>query len=444
MAALDRQILFEHQVLNPEYSPALDDLLDKIPARNSTLIRAASEYSRTDIPWLEIDGAHELCAEGRPSGANFLVSTSPMCKITDQRFALDAYFALKPPGGVRHTSSSSASVIGTFGGQIKTDTFGFGAITDAVSAALTEVYGDLAPPWDTKPGAYNHHDDAARQRFQRELPTLDAKFHEYFKYDNVLDEFDAPGGPYVLFNFVGEVRPDALKKYPALHAFYRDIGPAVTVQLDVTDDRGHFWMRDGFDRGKVWLQFMVRDGKLSAFDSAYHPVGEPVALDALRHGVNHTRTSALMRRLSMTFGLEDVSFTNYFTRTASTITFQSHMDAVPQVVAPIGIQQGAELIAGEFMQTIAQGSGGMHSEVASQALPDGAVRFTSDVSAEFMYSPTLEFLAKLGDSIADKHDVSVRADERRLMEEFLDAFVKDYNNARPAIVALDRDPAVAK
>ena len=30
------------------------------------------------------------------------------------------------------------------------------------------------------------------------------------------------------------------------------------------------------------------------------------------------------------------------------------------------------------------------------------------------------------------------------MQEFLDAFVKDYNNARPRILALDKDPALTK
>ena len=47
------------------------------------------------------------------------------------------------------------------------------------------------------------------------------------------------------------------------------------------------------------------------------------------------------------------------------------MDAVPQVIAPTGIQQGADFVAGEFMRKIAQGSGGMHSEVTSNALADG-------------------------------------------------------------------------
>ena len=96
------------------------------------------------------------------------------------------------------------------------------------------------------------------------------------------------------------------------------------------------------------------------------------------------------------------------------------------------------------MRILAQGSGGMHGAVTSQAIDGSTIRFTSEVTAEFMYSPTLEFFAKLGDSIAEKHSSKVREQERRFMEEFLDAFVKDYNNARPQIGALDRDPALTK
>ena len=68
----------------------------------------------------------------------------------------------------------------------------------------------------------------------------------------------------------------------------------------------------------------------------------------------------------------------------------------------------------------------------------------AEVTAEFMYSPALEFFARIGDRIADKHGVKVREQERKLAEEFLDALVKDYNNARPGILALDRDPAMTK
>ena len=443
MAVLDRQLVFQRQVLHPEYSPALSVLLDQIPPRNSTLIRAASEYSRADIPWKEINETHELCAEGYPDGAKFYV-TSSSCEIPAKPFRLDAYFALKPAANVAPASKSRNSVIASFGGQIRTDTFGFGAVVDAVADALTEVYGDFAPPWDTGAGVYNHHDVAARERFRREMPTLDDKFHEYFKYDNILDEFADAHGPYVLFNFAGEVRAEALKKFPELDRFYVDIGPAVTAQFDVMDEHGHYWMRNGFDRGKLWLIFMVRDGRLSAFDNAYHPEDEPLALEALRHGVNHTRTSLQLRRMGMTFGLDNIDFANYFTRDATTVSFEARMEAVPHVVAPPGIQQGVELIAGEFMRTIAEGSGGMHGEVSSQALDAGTIRYSSDLTAEFMYSPTLEFFAKIGDAIADKHNSRVREQERMFMEEFLDAFMKDYNNARPQIRALDRDLALTK
>jgi hypothetical protein len=444
MALLDRQLIFQRQALHPEYSPALEHLFDKIPPRNSTLIRAASMYSRADIPWIEVNGTHQVCAEGYPSGQNFYVNTSPSCKNQEQPFRLGAYLALKPPPVAARIPSSLSSVIATFGGEMKTDTFGLGAIVDSVAEALTEFYGNLAPPWDAAPGVYNNHDVASRNRFRRDLPTVDDKFHEYFKYNNILDEFDGPDGPYVLFNFAGEVQPDALKKFPDLYKFYREIGPTLTTEVDVLDEKNDYWMRNGFDHGKVWLIFMVRGGKLSAFDAAYHPVGDPIALASVRSGITHTRTSIRVHRLAMTFGLDNLSFTNYFTRNDSMVSFQARMDAVPVVVAPPGIQQGAEFVAGEFMRTIAQGSGGMHSEFASQALTDGTIRFTSEVTAEFMYSPALEFFATLADSIADEHGAKVREQERALAQEFLDAYVKDYNNARPGILALDRDSALTK
>jgi hypothetical protein len=444
MAALDRQLSFQHQALHPVYSPSLEQLFEKIPPRNSTLIRAASEYSRPQIPWTKVNGTHELCAEGYPVDETFYVTTSPSCAQAEQPFRLSAYFALKPPPGIPSTAESLASVIGTFGGEIKTDTFGFGALVDALSQSATELYGDFAPPWDAAPGAYNHHDAAARARFRRDLPNLDEKFHQYFKYENILDEFDAPGGPYVLVNFAAEIQSDALKKFPDLYRFYSQVAPALTTQVDLLDEKNHFWMRQGFDRGKVTLTFMIREGKLSAFDADLHPVGEPVALGTLRRGVNRSVTSIRIRRLGMTFGLDNLSFTNYFTRDASTVTFDTRMDAVPQVVAPPGIQQGADFVAGEFMRTIAQGSGGMRSQVASKALANGNLRYTSELSAEFMYSPALEFFARLADWIADQNDFKVRQEERDLAQEFLDAFAKDYNNARPAILALDRDPTLTK
>ena len=71
------------------------------------------------------------------SGENFYVTTSPSCENPKRPFWLGAYFALKPPPGLARSSSSLSSVIATFGGEIRTDTFGFGAIVDSVAQILT-------------------------------------------------------------------------------------------------------------------------------------------------------------------------------------------------------------------------------------------------------------------------------------------------------------------
>lgn len=443
MVLLDRQIEFQFKALRPEFSPPLEALTDKIPARQSTMIRAASYYSRTDIPWRKLsDGTREVCVEGYPSGANLYLTTAPECAKPNEPFRLGGFFALKPPPGVKAVQPLS-SVIGTFGGELQTNTFGLGALVDAVASGINETYGDMRPRWDTERGIYNHHDVASRDRFRRDLPTLDEKLQHYFKFDNILDEFDGPGGPWVLFNFIGEVKTDALKKYDHLYNFYTRIAPIIRVGFDVIDGKGNYWMRGSFDRGTINLVFMIRNGRVCAFDASYQPAGEPLALDRIARGANRSRAWARVTRLGMDFGLEDVSFTNYFTRNGGDVTFNGRMDSVPQVIAPIGVKQAATMVAGEFMRTIAQGCGGMHSQLSSHD-GEGKVLLTTDVSAQFMYSPTLEFLARIGDSIAAANNAEVRKDERKLGEELLNAFVTDYNNARPQLLALDRDPELTR
>lgn len=442
-ALLDRQLDFQLKALHPEFSPQLDALSDKIPARQSTLIRAASYYFRSDIPWHKLpDGTHEVCVEGYPSGDNFYITTAPQCHKPNEPFRMGGFFALKPPPGVKPVEPLPA-VIGTFGGELETNTFGLGAIVDSVAGAIGETYGDLRAPWDTERGIYNRHDAASRERFRRDLPALDAKLQYYFKFDNILDEFDGLGGPWVLFNFIGELRTDSLKKYEHLYRFYTRIAPMVRIGFDVTDGKGDYWMRGLFDRGKFNLIFMIRDGKISAFDADFKPVGQPLAFDRIAHGVNRSRTWVRVTRLGMDFGLDNLSFTNYFTRDGADVSFNARMDAAPQVIAPIGVKQAATFVAGEFMATMAQGAGGMRSQLSSHDA-EGKVRLTTDVSAEFMYSPTLEFLAKIGDSIAAANNADVRKDERKLGEELLKAFVTDYNNARAKILALDQDPALTR
>ncbi|MGC1343587.1 MAG: hypothetical protein WA854_14740, partial [Candidatus Binataceae bacterium] len=65
-------------------------------------------------------------------------------------------------------------------------------------------------------------------------------------------------------------------------------------------------------------------------------------------------------------------------------------------------------------------------------------------TGQFEYSPTLEFLAKVGDKIADQHNEAVRAEERKFGEELFDAFASDYNNSRQRILALDAAQAKNK
>jgi hypothetical protein len=53
-------------------------------------------------------------------------------------------------------------------------------------------------------------------------------------------------------------------------------------------------------------------------------------------------------------------------------------------------------------------------------------------------------LARIGDAIAQAHNDKVRIEERAFGEELFDAFVADYNNARPAVLALDGETNLRK
>src|SRR5260370_5931916 len=105
------------------------------------------------------------------------------------------------------------------------DTYGRGALVDMLADTLSEFHGDLKPPWDSAPGKFNHHDRAAMDRFHHQMPNLAAKFDHYFKFNNLLDEFDSPSGPVVLFNVAMQVRLDPLKKYPLLYALFPTLLP---------------------------------------------------------------------------------------------------------------------------------------------------------------------------------------------------------------------------
>jgi hypothetical protein len=302
---------------------------------------------------------------------------------------------------------------------------------------LRETYGDLKPPWDSAAGAFNSHDKAALDRFHRAMPHLAAKYDEYFKFDNVLDEFNSAAGPVVLLNIDAEIRQDAFKKYPKLYEFVVKLKQAVTETSALTDAHNNFWMRTGFDRGHIRMTLMVQNGRLTPFNAALKPAGESIALDELVRGHYRTVSSVQIKSMKMNFGLANMAFATDYSRDANVVSFVNRMDAVPELVAPPGIHKVIDLVAGEFLRVMATGNGGMKTELASRRLADGRYNFVAGFTAQLNYSPTLEMLARVGDAIANAHDEEVRKEERAFGEELFDAFVADYNDARPAIRALD-------
>jgi hypothetical protein len=214
----------------------------------------------------------------------------------------------------------------------------------------------------------------------------------------------------------------------------------VTAKSDIVDAQGNYWMRESFDHGHVRLTIMIRNGLLTPFNAAMQPAGEGVALNELTRGSYRTRASGVITSLKLHFGLGDIGFKTDYHRDAYTATFDNRMDEVPQLIAPPGVHQVMDLIAGEFLRVLATGNGGMNSKLGSRLLPNGTYEFSGGVTAQLDYSPTLELLARIGDAIAQAHNDQVRAEERAFGEELFDAFVADYNSARPAILALDAAP----
>jgi hypothetical protein len=437
IAILDRQLNFQRKIsFHPKLSPQLQDVLNFLPPRQSTMIRAAALYSKTEIPWHDQpDGTHEILVAGKPDDTGYLYSLTQEWRTPEEPTRFSGVFGLKPTAD--STPDNITSVTGTLAGELTIDTYGIGALVDTIADTLREFHGDLNPPWDTAPGSFNHHDRAAMDRFHHQMPHLAAKFDHYFKFNNLLDEFNSPAGPIVLFNVDAEVRLDALKKYPLLYDFYRKLVPAVVGKSEILDSHGNYWFREGFDHGHISVMMMIRDGLLTPFNAAMQPAGESVALNELAHGSYRTLASGRITSLSMNFGLANIGFTTDYRREPGIVTFTNRMDTVPQLIAPPGVHQMMDLIAGEFLRVLATGNGGLNTKLSSRLLPNGTYDFAGGATMELNYSPTLELLARIGDAIAQEHNDQVRIEERAFFEELFDAFVADYNDARPAILALD-------
>jgi hypothetical protein len=269
------------------------------------------------------------------------------------------------------------------------------------------------------------------------MPALYERVTHYVTFRNLVDEFDSPEGPYVLVNLDLEINEDALKPFQHLYKFYRRVMPTLRAESEMYEDRGRYWLRTRFEKGRLRATILNRAGLLCTYDENYRPAGTCIAPDRLRAGQHHTTARVTTRRLGMTFGIDDLGFTAEYRRDGDAIGYRSRMNRVPNLVAPPVIHEMVQLIAGEFMRVLAEGNGGLTAAFGSRALNGQMFHLEGAFSGEFHYSPALELLARVGDAIADAHNRNVRADERRLGEELFVAFLKDFRNARERMLALD-------
>jgi len=436
---LDRWLQLQRRILfHPQWDPPLEALVDRLPPRQSTLIRAAALYGRDDIPWQhEPPDTHFIAVRGWPEAAVYRYALTPRFVPPAQPGHFAGRFALRPAAA---TGSNHASVLGEFRGDLLTDSFGLDALVDMLAAALPAFYGTLQPPWNSRPGSFDGHDRAFIARLQRDLPDFTAHVGRYVRVHNLLDEMEGPDGPLVFCNLDVSVNEAALRPYPHLRRFYRKLAQRVSLHASVRDTAGHEWLRFGFDRGRTTLVFLVRAGKLGAFvPGTFEPVGDSLALDRASTGRYRTRFSASIHQLGMDFGAEFAFVTDY-SRHPTGLRLTTRLMRAPAVLAPPVLDTLARLVAGEFMHVLASGNDGkgLQTVLTSDTSGHNAYLLTATTQAEFAYSPALVFLTRIADKLADAHDAQVRREERQVWKELFDAGVADFERARPDIMRLGR------
>lgn len=432
MIAIDRKLL-----LHPAVSSRLQAVQDKLPPYSTTLIQAAALYGDPDIPWEKDEKrpeVHFIAVAGRPESQDYLYDLA--AAAPEPRFPgeLSGIFSLEP---AEPTSASiPSSVIGRLQTTIDAGSFTPDQALAVIAGFLREIYGTLKPPWDDSPGIKNDHDLAATARAARDMPALSAVAGRYLQADNLLDESADRSGPYVLVNVQVRLRDGALDSFPRLRGFYRSLTNRVTGQMIVRDEQGHNWLRLGFNNGYFHIVFLLRQGEPAPFDDQFKPCGPPMALTTVQSGQFTTDTSVWVTRLGMRFGLAHLRYTTAYRHRGDAIFLVSRMAAVPQVLAPPVLHSLVLLFAGPFMRTLAKGNSGrgMEGRLAAVTGPDGGMLLSVRFDGEFLYSPSLELLARVGDAIARANNQSVREDERRLLGRFLHAAHTDFLRALPALV----------
>jgi len=428
---------FERKLaLHPALSPELQALIDKLPPPETITIEIPALYADAAIPWqTRPPDVHYLDVTGRPDGTRYIYSLSRTADPSEQPGRTAGVISIRP------THPQNAATPATVIAEIQTSLHPPGSSMPSQGIAACadlqrEIYGSLSPPWDAAPGEFNQHDRAAIARFSRDLPALWNLAGHYLQIHNLVDEFDDASGPWVLFNLDAEIRDDALAPYPYLQAFYRDFISRTEAKLMVSDDLGRHWLRVGFNRGRITVTFLLRRGMLTPMDDQLRPDGSPLPIEQLAEGHFHTDSSVAAERFGLRFGLDRIRYATTYTNHDGAVEFQIRMAAVPRLIAPPIVHGLTMLIAGQFMQTLAQGNSGRGLATSFSARPDprGGTILHGTFSGEFRNAPALAMLVRLAGAVTPAHDAEVRADERRIAAQFLDALASDLSRARPVLL----------
>jgi len=419
-------------VVHPTLSPELQGLIDRLPAPEMLPIEAAALYSSAAIPWQTgPPEVHYLTIAGHPKDADFLYRLTAMEDPPQVPGQLAATISLRPTTGQGESVVAESKVELYFSSTVAPTN-----MTSMVADSLGEIYGTLAPPWDEQPGVFNQHDRAAMARFTRDMPVLSARVDHYFRINNLMDEFNNAAGPWVLFNLNLEIRDEALAPYPHLRAFYQGFASRVEAQSVTRDERGRQWIRVGFDRGRISLAFMLRRGMLTPMNDQLEPAGPPMTLEQAAARTFHTDSSVSEQGFGLRFGLEGIRFVTAYSNHNGKIRFDGRLTDVPRLIAPPIVRPLTMLLAGQFMETLAKGNGGRGIATSFSALPGprGGTMVGASFSGEFQASAALALIARLAGAIAPSNSTEVRAEERRLADEFFAALAADYARARPALL----------
>lgn len=437
LALLDRTLVLQRKLaFHPVLGPRLRRLVDKLPPYQSALVRAASLYSRTDLGWSERPpDVHYIGVAGQPGAHDYLFSLAPAPQPPVRPGDLAAVFALRPAGPL---DDAGPGVIGEFDQELAVDGFAAGAMVDLLAGLLRQVYGDLRPPWDSAPGAFNQHDRAALARLARDLPASAERLRRFLKFANLLDEMKDGSGPLVLFNLDATVREESLAPFPRLRVYYRATAPRLEARMALDDGRGHQWLRLGFERGRLRIMFLLRNGMLAPLSLA--AAGEPVALERLEHGHYRCAASLRVRQMGMEFGFDNLTIETDYHRSPSSLRLASYLSATPDLIAPPLMHGLLRMLGGEFMGTLTGGNHGrgLAAAFSSGRQPGGKLLLRFNLEGEFRYSPALDFIVRVGDALAGPPDAAIGEEAYRLGEELFDTFVADLRAARPTLLALDR------